>query len=210
MNNKIRYNSSMAEFIGIMLGDGSLCLREYNKKQNNRLKISFNSKDDEDYIVYVNSLVFNLFKIKPKVVFRKNENTAEILIFKKKIILFLLREIGLRLSPKRNNAVIPKAFLNNNLDIFVLRGYFDTDGCLATTNNNGAIYPRLEMKVCPSPMQNQFIDILTKYNFKFGVYDIGKGKVRIQLNGKKQLEKWIKIVGFSNTKHKQKIKRVLH
>jgi len=99
--------------------------------------------------------------------------------------------------------------MSNNLDILILRGYFDTDGCLVTTNNNGIIYPRLEMKICPSPMKNQFINILKKYGFNFGVYQIGKGKVRIQLNGKQQLKKWIKLIGFSNQKHLDKLKRFI-
>ena len=90
-----------------------------------------------------------------------------------------------------------------------MRGYFDTDGCVVTANNNGICYPRLEMKVCPSPMQKQFVEILKKHNFRFGVYNIGKGKVRIQLNGKAQLTKWVRLVGFSNKKHADKIKRFM-
>ena len=58
-------------------------------------------------------------------------------------------------------------------------------------------------------MQSQFIAILNKYGFKFGAYQIGKGKVRIQLNGKGQLENWIKLVVFSNQKNIDKIKRFI-
>jgi intein/homing endonuclease len=197
----------LAELIGILLGDGSLSLKENNLNLNNRLKISFNSRDDSEYISYVRNLLQELFKIEPRLKYRKGENTADLFIFKKEIILFLVNKVGLKLSPKWNKAVIPKKFMSNNLDILVLRGYFDTDGCLVTTNNNGIIYPRLEMKISPSPMQNQFIKILEKYDFNFGVYGIGKGKVRIQMNGKTQLEKWVKLVGFSNQKHLDKLKR---
>ena len=62
------------------------------------------------------------------------------------------------------------------------------------------------MKICPSPMQKQIISILNTYGFNFGVYDIGKGKVRIQLNGKSQLNKWKDRIGFSNKKHIKKLK----
>ena len=88
-----------------------------------------------------------------------------------------------------------------------LRGYFYTDGCLVTANNNGILYPKLEMKICPSPMQKQFISILNKYSFRLGIYKIGKNKVRIQLNGLTQLEKWNNLVGFSNNKHLAKLER---
>ena len=50
------------------------------------------------------------------------------------------------------------------------------------------------------------IEIFKKYNFTFGVYKIGKGKVRIQLNGKWQLDMWMNLVGFSNQKHLNKLK----
>ena len=58
-------------------------------------------------------------------------------------------------------------------------------------------------------MEIKISEILKKYDFKFGAYQIGKGEVRIQLNGKHELSKWTKLVGFSNKKHKNKIKRFL-
>jgi len=197
----------LAELVGILLGDGSLSLKENNPRTNNRLKISFNSRDDREYIYYVEKMIETLFDEKPKIKFRKNENTADLFIFKKKIIDYLSKDVGLKLSPKWNTAVIPTEFMQYPFSLDVLRGYFDTDGCLVTTNNNGTIYPRLEMKICPSPMQSQFIDILNENEFKFGVYPIGNGKVRVQLNGKGQLKRWIDLVGFSNSKHTMKIKR---
>ena len=178
-----------------------------NPTLNNRLKITFNSKDDIDYLFYVKNIIKDMFNLEPILKFRKGENTADLFVFKKEIIEFLIEDVGLKLSPKWNNAVIPATFLQNGFGLNVLRGYFDTDGCLTTANNNGTIYPRLEMKICPSPMQNQLINILKEHDFKFGVYNIGKGKVRVQLNGKNQLNKWIKLIGFSNKKHRDKVKR---
>ena len=188
--------NKLAEFIGIMLGDGYFV--------DDRLKVSLNSIDDSNYIEYVKKLMVNLFDTKPILKFRKNESTADLFIFKRKVIRSLISK-GLVKSPKWDRAVIPKSFLK--FDLAVLRGYFDTDGSVVITNNNGVIYPRLEMKICPSPMQKQFINVLKKYNFRFGVYNIGKGKVRVQLNGKEQLKKWINLIGFSNKKHLDKIKK---
>ena len=198
----------LAEFVGILLGDGSLCLKDGKVNTNNRLKITLNKKDDAQYIIYVKNLIKELFEIEPIIKPRNyEENTTDIFLFKKEIILFLTNETGLKLSPKWDRAVIPKKFLTNSLELNVLRGYFDTDGSLVTTNNNGTIYPRLEMKVCPSPMQSQFISMLRKHDFNFGAYQIGKGKVRIQLNGKVQLKRWLELIGFSNEKHMKKITR---
>ena len=199
---EIKYPSldseDLAEFIGIILGDGYFV--------NDRLKISLNSISDLEYLDYVKNLITYLFNVDSVVKFRKNENCVDLFIFKRKILRFL-ESNGLIMSPKWKRAKIPADFLRYG--ICVLRGYFDTDGCVVITNNNGIIYPRLEMKVCPSPMQKQFIDILKKENFHFGVYQIGRGQVRIQLNGKKQLELWNEKIGFKNMKHVAKVNKFL-
>ena len=191
----------IAEFVGIMLGDGYI-----NYSKNNRLKISFNSIVDKDYLFFVKKMILDVFGVKTVLKHRDNENTSELFVFEKKFLSFLIEDIGLIESPKWNRASIPENFLNNHLEKYVLRGYFDTDGCVVMTNNNGIIYPRLEMKISPSPMQHQFIEIIERLGFRFGVYNIGKGKVRIQMNGKKELKKWCELVGFSNIKHEDKAK----
>jgi len=180
----------LAEFVGIMLGDGYFV--------RDRLKITLNSIVDKKYLDYVSNVIFLLFYEKPIIKYRKKENAVDVFLFKRKVLNYMSK-LGLVYSPKWKRAKIPSKFLKFGTN--VLRGYFDTDGCVVVTNNNGTIYPRLEMKICPSPMQKQFIEILSKCDFKFGVYDIGDGKVRIQMNGKKQLRKWLDIVGFGNEKH---------
>jgi len=196
---KIKLTSELAEFVGIMLGDGYL---SYPK--NPRIKISFNSIDDKEYLDFVFKHTKKLFDTNIIIKHRKNENTSDLFIFNREVIRYLINNINLKISPKWNKAKIPRWILDNHLEKYVLRGYFDTDGCVVITNNNGTRYPRLEMKICPSPMQDQFISILNKFDFKFGVYDIGKGKVRIQMNGRNELKKWSELISFSNPKHRQK------
>ncbi len=162
------YKLKLAEFIGILLGDGCLSHYSYNwnnrSKNHYRVKITLNSIDDLDYVDYIANLCNHLFNIEPRICFRKNINAVDILIFNKSILNFLVNEIGLQLSPKWNRAIIPDQFCNNQLGRNVLRGYFDTDGCITIMNNNGIKYPRLEMKISPSPMQMQFINILKENN----------------------------------------------
>lgn len=203
----------LAEFIGIMLGDGSIGIYKCNNKNRisiqYRIKITLNSKDDLDYSFYIEQLVENLFGIKTLRRFRSNENTLDILSFNKEFLEFLTNKVGLIISPKWNRATVPSFCLKNNMELDILKGYFDTDGCISIVNNNGTKYPRLEMKVCPSPMQNQFLEVLKKYDFRFGAYKIGKGKIRIQLNGIRELRKWFELIGFSNKKNIERAKQFL-
>jgi DNA-binding transcriptional regulator WhiA len=192
-------NKYSAELAGILLGDGSISI--YPKINHYRLQITLNS-DEKEYAEYIRQLFKRMFEKELSIKFRKDENTLDLLCFNRKIIRELI-DFGFIISPKWNRAIVPKQFMNFALGKYVLRGYFDTDGCVAITNNNGTIYPRLEMKIMPSPMKQQLQELLNMYGFKYGVYEIGRGEVRIQMNGKKQLEKWKKEIGFSNKKINQ-------
>ena len=195
-------NRLLAEFIGIMLGDGSLNIYPGRTRTYRRLKITLNATKDAAYAQYIAGMIKKLFSVDASIQRRSYEkNTLDVFVFDKDVIELLTGRIGLRTSPKWNQAEIPKRFLKPSLARLVVRGYFDTDGCIAVVNNNGTVYPRLEMKVCPSPMQAQFFKILRNERFQFGAYEIGKGKVRIQMNGVDMLRKWNTTIGFSNERN---------
>ena len=202
----------LAEFIGILLGDG--CIGRYVCKKGKRsgiqhkIQITCNAVDDKEYVVYLESLIKDLFDIEARRSLRE-ERTCDVSMFKQEPFYFLTNVVGLLQSPKWNRATIPDRYLGTPLENDILRGYFDTDGSVVVTKNNTILYPRLEMKISPSPMKEQFIEILKRNGFNYHCYDIGSGKVRIQINGKKQLEKWCGQVGFRNYKHVRKARRFI-
>lgn len=197
----------MAEFVGILLGDGCIgryvCKKRARTGVQHKVQITSNAIDDSEYIIYLESLIRNLFDIQP-VRSRREGKTCDVSVFRKELFHFLTEKVGLYPSPKWNRASIPRRYLSTPLEKDVLRGYFDTDGSVVVTKNNTILYPRLEMKISPSPMKLQFIDVLERRGFDYHCYDIGKGKVRVQINGKKQLRKWNAEIGFSNPKHAKK------
>lgn len=199
---------AFAELAGILLGDG--CINIYRTKAHDKIKVKHQIKVTLDaremqYAQYIQNLMADLLGKAPLIRKRATENALDVLLFGP-TYLGILQKIGFVLAPKWQRAIVPDCFIRRNLELFVIRGYFDTDGSVVITNNNGTIYPRLEMKVSPSPMQAQFIDILRRHGFHFGVYQIGKGKVRIQLNGKGQLKKWYEEIGFSNPRRLERAK----
>lgn len=191
----------LAEFMGVMLGDGSIGI--YSCKFGNKIKIhrvikvTLDSRN-EKYVSYIFNLMKEVLNAKPTLRYKKNENAVDISVFRKEKLDYLLNEIGLVLSPKMNSMKIPEKFLKGKLALSVLRGLFDTDGSVTIYNNNGIIYPRLEIRICPSPCQEQVIKILQENNFRFKVQKLERGHIKIRISGKDELKKWFEKIGTSN------------
>jgi len=207
-NNMIK-EERIAEFIGIMLGDGHIGI--YDTKQNKKiyqLKVSLDSRN-VDYTNYVRGLMKEIFELEPKVFYKKKENAVDIKIYKKEKVFYAIDKLGLKLSPKMNTAEIPDKYSKGKIALYVLRGLFDTDGSITVFNNNGKLYPRIEIRISPSPMQNQFIDILKEHKINHKIQRLDGGKIKIRINGVKELSNWLEKVGSSNEQYLQKAEKFL-
>lgn len=202
----------IAEFVGIMLGDGSIgiydCKAGSKIKRQHQLKVTLDSRNKE-YIEHVFSLMCKIFGVEPVIFFRKDENTADIRTFRKEKVMYAINDLKLKISPKHGRMKIPEELMESSVDKFVLRGLFDTDGSVTIFSNNGVPYPRLEVRICKSPAQNQIMQILDKYQFGYRVQSLGKGSIKIRLSGKSELRKWLRLVGSSNRIHIEKAERFL-
>lgn len=112
---------ALAEFIGIMLGDGGV-----GKYQ---AIITLDAKADKEYVNYVVSLMNSLFGVKPSL-YLKKENVVAIHISGVELIGFLLTK-GLCIGSKlRANIGLPDWIIENlNYSKACIRGLVDTDGC---------------------------------------------------------------------------------
>jgi DNA-binding transcriptional regulator WhiA len=204
---KLKINANLAEFVGILLGDGSI--GEYKSKVNGktktqyRVKITGDAQEDLPYFTEVlTPLIQGIFRKEPLLRFKKNERVIELLLFGFKISNDLLK-LGLVKAPKKDRCVIPDFIERNSLQKYFLRGFFDTDGSVVfdKQHTNRHYYPRLEMKIDRSPMRKQIIELLKKLKFNPRVCP-QKGDVwRVQLNGKAQFKRWSSEIVFKNPKH---------
>ena len=83
--NKPKQSKNLAEFIGIVLGDGGLT--------RSQLFITLNSEADKIYISYVVKLIFKLFKYNPYVFKRKDAKAVVIVVTGVDFVDYLLNEI---------------------------------------------------------------------------------------------------------------------
>ena len=124
------YSLELAEFIGIMLGDGGL--------SNYQLNITLNSQTDKEYLSYVEGLIEKLFRIQSTVLFRKNEIAARIVASGINLVE-LLKRYGLKVGDKVRQSVDVPAWVlrENEFAVVCLRGLMDTDGsCYAYTHRS--------------------------------------------------------------------------
>lgn len=125
--NRPQKSALLAEFFGIMLGDGGVSAYQ--------IMITLNRFDDAEYILFVSNVVDTLFDIKPKVrMYSENSITksvGRIEISRRDLVEFLTQN-GLVLGNKvRQQATVPKWILENKeYRIACLRGLIDTDGCV--------------------------------------------------------------------------------
>ena len=203
---------NIAEFIGVMLGDGSIGIYDTHArdkiKKHRVVKVTLDSRNKQ-YTEYVSKLMENVLGFKPTIRFKKNENAVDISTFRKNVFEYVLNDLGLKISPKWNKMEIPKEYTYGKLALIILRGLFDTDGSVTIFNNNGTIYPRIEIRVMPSPAQNQIINILEKNKFNFKIQRLDKGNIKIRISGKKELKNWFEKVGSSNQLYIERAKQFL-
>ena len=124
---KPKLTSELAEFIGIMFGDGYM-----NHYSNGHyfIEIAGHSKKDLEYHKrYISNLVERLFNIRPTLVIRKDQNTLYSRISSKRIF-YILQNLEFPRG-KKINLIVP-SWISKNRKFFIsfLKGIYDTDGSM--------------------------------------------------------------------------------
>ncbi|MES3031766.1 MAG: LAGLIDADG family homing endonuclease [Patescibacteria group bacterium] len=193
-------NKSLAEFVGIMLGDGGIA--PYH--------VSISLSDQEmNYIAYIKKLSYQLFGVLPKVYKRKKAEAVDLVIQRKQLVDFC-QHIGLVLGNKvRQQIDIPQWVKES--EIFsraCIRGLVDTDGCFFQHNYivKGQKYSYLKMAFTSAsfPLVLSVARMLTKFGFRIR---ISKNKKDARIEDTQYVLKYIKEIGSHNSKHLQKIEK---
>lgn len=186
-----------AEFYGIMLGDGCI----YSDFSG--LCISGDKILDNDYYEnHLNNLIFNLFKLKPKIYYEKNDRTIRLKLYSKKICKYL-HNLGFPIGKKlKSNPEIPKYILSKpELVSACIRGLVDTDGSI-TSHPNSKIM--MHLSVVSDSLRDSAYNAFNILSIKVGKYNKG-----ITLYGQEKLKEFFKTVGTSNLKNTMKYKKFL-
>ena len=117
------YNADLAEFVGILLGDGGIT--------NSQVCVTLNSKADEEYLYYVLDLIKRLFSFNAPWTKRKDCNANTIYCSGISLVNYLT-SVGLKVGNKVELQVgVPDWILADaNYSLRCVRGLVDTDGCI--------------------------------------------------------------------------------
>ncbi len=197
---KPAYSNKLAEFVGIVLGDGGI-----TKYQ---LFITLNSEADQKYIPYVSNLISNLFKMKASLYKRKNKKAIVVSVAGIRFIEYLSK-LGLKKGNKVLNQVDVPNWIQRKTGYsqHCLRGLMDTDGGLFFHRYkvNGKKYKYL--KLCFSNLSQPLRNFVYKTLKNSGFSPRYAGENHVWLYSQKEAKNYLKIIGSSNHRLLRKIQK---
>jgi intein/homing endonuclease len=193
----------LAEFWGIVLGDGHVQKIKKYKIGVYNIKIAGHSIDDRDYLLdFVKPLCEKLFEVKSRTYEPKNKKGLYIIIEGRKIIDFFENNEFKSGNKIINQTTIPKWIKKN--DRFLascLRGLYDTDGSFYRLGKQNSYQIHFKNH------NKKLLNDVRKSLLKLGINTSKIMKNRsIVITKKSEIEKFYKLVGFHNPKHLNKIK----
>src|SRR3989344_9019398 len=208
----LELNEELAEAIGVILGDGYFYFKR--KKGGSGIVIAENSIEDKYYVKYLINL-FKKFGVAPTTYKQKGKNVIYLSIKSKRFVEELLL-LGLVPGPKKN-LKIPELIKagDSSIKSSFLRGIVDTDFCIlfhkgATRRSH--TYPIISTTFSNFSFIKEIKSLIEEFGIKVNIYSSIRRinnktypQYDICMFGAKNLELWIKNIGFRNEKHLSKI-----
>ncbi|HEY1646000.1 MAG TPA: hypothetical protein VGF75_06590, partial [Candidatus Saccharimonadales bacterium] len=185
---------ALAEFIGILIGDGGV-----TKYQ---VTIALNSTVDYEYSLFVSKLVHQLFHLEPFLTKRKKMNYTTITVSSVELVKFLKTRGILEGDKIRQGLDIPNWIKGNKLYAAAcIRGIFDTDGCIfAERHKKGEkvySYPRWFLVSASPFLRDSMHEILTDLDFSPKI----RNNRSVNLESSVDILKYFESIGTHNPKH---------
>ena len=210
-------NKSLAEDIGIMIGDGHISkMIRPGKAIDYQIGCYGDSKRDGSfYGEYVKNLKKNLFNLDFRFS-QKQKNTCELRINSKGLLEFYTKIIKLPLG-KKGNVKIPLKVMKSKKSIksAFIRGLFDSDGSFQIKRNN---YPVIKLKTYSENLVNdcnkllKSLGIISSIKTKVAeIHSITKKEYitnYLYISGREKVRRYINLIGFSNPKNISKLKEI--
>jgi hypothetical protein len=193
-----RKSEKLAEFVGIMMGDGGIS--KYH------ISITLNSKTDKEYSIFVKDLVKELFNVDPGINKRKGFLALDIVVNRIKLVSFC-ESIGLKIGNKLKQGLdIPPWILKNKkYQTACIRGLVDTDGSFFkhsyVVKGKKYCYGKIGFSSRSPELINSVHRILTNFCINSKINYNG---YEVKIESIEGVHRYMSIVGTNNPKHKAK------
>lgn len=188
----------LAEFLGIMLGDGNIGPYQ--------ISISLNATTDADYVDFVVDVIIRLFGLIPSQTTRKN--ACNIVVSSIGLIEFLCQKGLVRGNKVTHQVTLPSWILQ--YPDFVkasLRGLMDTDGSIYGVKHTIAETKYTHACLCFRNYSKPLLDAVYQNMINLG-YHPKLGHNRIYLYRQKEINRYFEEIGSHNPKHLKRYKAI--
>ena len=181
----------LAEFLGIMLGDGNIGPYQ--------ISISLNATTDVDYIDFVVDTISQLFGLTPSKATRRN--ACNIVVSSIGLTEFLCQK-GLIPGNKVTHQVTLPSWILQDPDFAKasLRGLMDTDGSIYSAKHTIAETTYTHACLCFRNYSKPLIDTVYNKMIQFG-YHPKMGHNRVYLYRQNEIKRYFEEIGTHNPKH---------
>lgn len=192
---KPRASSSLAEFMGIMMGDGSM-----TKSQ---ITITMHHIDDLAYSKFVKKLIRGLFHVQPSV-YHSEKNSANDIVVSRVTLVKYLNSLGLPIGNKVKQQFDIPGWIKNNkkFSVACVRGLIDTDGSVFNhrywVRGKRYSYKKLDFASASHPLLHSVFLVMKDNDLNPRITRDGR---KIRLERAEDVEKYFKTFKPSNEKH---------
>lgn len=200
-----KQSEELAEIVGAILGDGHVMFHKRGKKIGvYQINITGHITLDRDYhLFYLKRLFENLFEVDAKEVLLQKSNARRLVVYSRELVTFFIK-MGLRPGDKiKNQTTIPEWILKKEGYIRAcLRGLIDTDGSIHRMSKRDNNLIRLNL----TNYDSQLLKDSRKSFITLGFHPSKIIKERhFFLSRQEEIAKYLKEIGFSNKKHKDRL-----
>lgn len=183
-----RHSEKLAEFIGIVLGDGHI-----SKKEVDTTNEFPNEKVYTDYVKY---LVFHLFGIHPVLIHYPSYESVTHLRIRSVLIVQQLNRMGMKCGKKKAKTTIPKWIFSNERYVRAcLRGLVDTDGGLFHKQKG---YRRA---IIEFETKSEVVSRDIKKSLKLLGFRASRSNLNVRIQHQNEIIRFFKQIGSSNPKN---------
>ena len=197
---KPKRSKELAEFVGILLGDGGISERQ--------VIVSLNNATDKEYTLYVHSLIHKLFGVKASINPRKGVLVSNITVSRTDLVDYCI-SIGLVKGNKIKQKIdIPDWIKKKPLfSKYCIRGLIDTDGSIFNECHRikGQLYcyPRLSLVSYSQPLRESVCGLLRNLGFNAKL----RTSRAVSIENAADIERYFRIIRTSNLKHRVRFEK---